>query len=103
MSRGHHQIKVGFDVMYSHSGGFGQEFGGGYLDGRFQINPLYETIPIATLITYNPALAPPGSPAGSTPIARHLRSRLAIRITASTIPCSACSRRTTGASSQPEL
>ena len=69
MSRGHHQIKVGFDVMNSYSGGFGQEFGGGYVDGRFQINPLYEKIPIATLMTYNPGLAPPGSPAGAPPIA----------------------------------
>ncbi len=39
LSRGKHQIKVGFDVMNSSSGGFGQEFGAGYTDGRFQINP----------------------------------------------------------------
>jgi hypothetical protein len=69
LSRGHHQIKLGFDVMNSYSGGFGQEFGGGYVDGRFQINPLYEKIPISTLMTYNPSLPPPGSPAGAPPIA----------------------------------
>jgi hypothetical protein len=71
MSRGHHQIKVGFDVMNSYSGGYGQEFGTGYVDGRFQINPLYEKIPITTLLTYNPSLAPPGAPAGAPPIAEN--------------------------------
>jgi hypothetical protein len=69
ISHGHHQIKTGVDVIYSSSGGYGQEFGNGYTDGRFQINPLYENIPISTLITYNPGLAPPGSPAGAPPIA----------------------------------
>ena len=69
MSRGKHQLKIGFDVIDSHSGGFGQEFGSGYVDGRFQINPLYETIPIATLVTYDPALPPPGSAPGAKPIA----------------------------------
>ena len=63
MSRGKHQIKVGFDAMNSSSGGYGQEFGAGYTDGRFQINPAYKTIPIATLLTYDPALPPPGAPA----------------------------------------
>jgi len=66
---GKHQLKFGFDVTNSSSGGFGQEFGGGYVDGRFQINPLYETIPIATLLTYDPALPPPGAAPGSPPIA----------------------------------
>ena len=47
----------------------GQEFGSGYIDGRFQINATYKTIPIATLLTYNPGLPPPGSPEGSPPIA----------------------------------
>jgi len=69
MSRGHHQLKFGFDVVNSSSGGYGQEFGSGYIDGRFQINAKYETIPIATLLMYNPALPPPGSPKGSPPIA----------------------------------
>jgi Carboxypeptidase regulatory-like domain/TonB dependent receptor-like, beta-barrel len=68
-SKGHHQIRTGFNVIYSSSGGYGQEFGSGYLQGRFQINSKYQTIPIATLLTYNPSLAPPGSPSGSPPIA----------------------------------
>ncbi|MFZ1134042.1 MAG: TonB-dependent receptor [Candidatus Korobacteraceae bacterium] len=69
LSHGHHQVKGGFNVIYSSSGGYGQEFGSGYIDGRFQINSKYETIPIPTLLTYNPSLAPPGSPKGSPPVA----------------------------------
>ncbi len=68
LSRGKHQLKLGADVIYSHSGGYGQEFGSGYIDGRFQVNPRYETIPITTLLNYNPALAPPGSSPGAPPI-----------------------------------
>ncbi len=68
LTRGKHQIKVGFDVMNSSSGGYGQEFGAGYTDGRFQINPLYKTIPIATVLTLDPALPPPGAPAGAPPL-----------------------------------
>jgi outer membrane receptor protein involved in Fe transport len=56
-------------VLYSSSGGYGTEFGSGYLDGRFQINSKYANIPIATLLTYNPNLPPPGSPAKSPPVA----------------------------------
>jgi outer membrane receptor protein involved in Fe transport len=59
-SKGRHQIKAGVDVIYSSSGGYGQEFGSGYLDGRFQINSAYAAIPIPTLLTYNPGLPPPG-------------------------------------------
>ena len=68
-SKGKHQIKTGFDVVYSSSGGYGQEFGSGYLDGRFQINSAYAKIPIATILTYDPGLPPPGSPAKSPPVA----------------------------------
>jgi len=68
LSRGKHQIKVGFDVVNSSSGGYGQEFGAGYVDGRFQINPLYKTIPISTVLTLNPSAPPPGAPAGSPPL-----------------------------------
>lgn len=68
-SKGKHQIRTGFDVVYSSSGGYGQEFGSGYLQGRFQINPAYANIPIPTLLTYNPGLPPPGSPPGSGPVA----------------------------------
>ena len=68
-SKGHHQIRTGFNVIYSSSGGYGQEFGSGYLQGRFQINSRYQTIPIATLLTYNPSLPPPGFPSNAPPIA----------------------------------
>ncbi len=68
LSRGKHQIKVGFDVVNSSSGGYGQEFGAGYVDGRFQINPLYKTIPISTVLTLNPSAPPPGAPPGSPPL-----------------------------------
>ncbi len=68
-SKGKHQIKTGFDVVYSSSGGYGTEFGSGYLDGRFQINSAYAKVPIATLLTYNPGLPPPGSPPKSPPVA----------------------------------
>ena len=59
--QGRHTLKVGFDLIESSSGGYGQEFGGGYVDGQFQINPCYATIPLATLVTLNPG-APPGIP-----------------------------------------
>jgi outer membrane receptor protein involved in Fe transport len=68
-SKGHHQIRSGFNMIYSSSGGYGQEFGSGYIDGRFQINSAYQNIPIATLLTYNPGLPPPGSPAKAPPVA----------------------------------
>jgi len=67
-SKGKHQIKTGFDVVYSSSGGYGTEFGSGYLLGRFQINSAYANIPIATLLTYNPGLPPPGAPPKSPPL-----------------------------------
>ncbi len=35
---GRHTIKAGFDLIESSSGGFGQEFGSGYLDGQFTLN-----------------------------------------------------------------
>jgi outer membrane receptor protein involved in Fe transport len=69
LSRGKHQLKLGFNVMNSSSGGFGQEFGAGYIDGRFQINPAYKNIPIDTLLTLNPSLPPPGSAPGAPPLA----------------------------------
>jgi outer membrane receptor protein involved in Fe transport len=36
---GSHEIKTGVDLVESSSGGFGQEFGTGFLDGQFTINP----------------------------------------------------------------
>lgn len=35
---GHHVLKTGVDLIESSSGGFGQEFGTGYLDGQFTLN-----------------------------------------------------------------
>ncbi len=68
-TKGKHQISTGFDVVYSSSGGYGTEFGSGYLDGRFQINSAYAKIPIATLLTYNPGAPPPGSGSKAPPLA----------------------------------
>ncbi len=36
---GKHSLKTGADVVYSSSGGFGQEFGGGFVQGQFQVKP----------------------------------------------------------------
>jgi hypothetical protein len=66
--RGHHNLKAGFDVIYSSSGGYGQEFGSGYIDGRFTINPQYATLPISEVLTLNPGLPPPGAPPGAPPL-----------------------------------
>jgi len=68
ISKGKHQIKTGVDVVYSSSGGYGTEFGSGYLLGRFQVNTAYQKIPISTLLTYNPGLPPPGAPPKSPPL-----------------------------------
>ncbi len=68
-TKGKHQIQSGFDVIYSSSGGYGTEFGSGYLLGRFQINSKYAGIPISDLLTYNPGVAPPGYPSSGPPLA----------------------------------
>jgi hypothetical protein len=68
-SKGKHQIKAGFDVSYSSSGGYGQEFGSGYLLGRFQINSKYANLPIAQVLTYNPGATPPGFGPKDPPLA----------------------------------
>ncbi len=68
-THGKHQIRAGFDVIYSSSGGYGTEFGSGYLQGRFQINSKYAKIPIATLLTYDPGATPPGFPSNGPPLA----------------------------------
>jgi Carboxypeptidase regulatory-like domain/TonB dependent receptor len=36
---GHHVIRAGADLVEASSGGFGQEFGSGFLDGQFTVNP----------------------------------------------------------------
>ena len=95
-THGHHALKGGFNVIYSSSGGYGQEFGSGYIDGRFQINSKYQTIPISTLLTYNPGLPPPGSPGGRRPSPAVSRNRLATPTTTSEKHFMASSCRTTG-------
>jgi TonB dependent receptor-like, beta-barrel len=37
--RGRHSLKAGAEVVYSSSGGFGREFGGGFVLGQFRVNP----------------------------------------------------------------
>ncbi|MGH9703176.1 MAG: carboxypeptidase regulatory-like domain-containing protein, partial [Candidatus Acidiferrales bacterium] len=53
--RGRHLLKGGFDLIQSSSGGFGQEFGSGFLDGQWAINnPAgcnYSAIAVATVIS----------------------------------------------------
>ncbi len=63
--RGRHVLKAGFDLIQSSSGGFGQEFGSGFLDGQWAINnPAgcnYSSIPVAQVISdlnTNPAGPP---------------------------------------------
>jgi len=65
--RGRHTLKMGFDLVESSSGGFGQEFGSGFIDGQFTINPCYATIPLSTLVTLNPGLPPPAPPPPGAP------------------------------------
>ncbi len=41
INRGRHNLKLGADMIYSSTGGFGQEFGGGFLLGQFRVRPTY--------------------------------------------------------------
>lgn len=41
LNKGKHSLKLGADVIYSSTGGFGQEFGGGFLLGQFRVKPAY--------------------------------------------------------------
>ena len=41
LARGRHSLKLGADLIYSSTGGFGQEFGGGFLLGQFRVRPTY--------------------------------------------------------------
>jgi carboxypeptidase family protein len=66
--RGRHTLKAGADLIWSSSGGFGQEFGGGFVAGRFQVNPACAFVPISVLATLDPgsaqaALCTAGTPA----------------------------------------
>ncbi len=72
--RGRHVLKGGFDLIESSSGGFGQEFGSGFLDGQWAINnPAgcnYSTIPVALVVsdlTANPAGPPAQAVCTGTP------------------------------------
>jgi hypothetical protein len=63
---GHHLLKTGFDLIESSSGGFGQEFGSGFLSGQWAINnPAgcnYAALSVADVIaslSANPAAPPP--------------------------------------------
>ncbi len=62
---GAHTWKVGVDLVHSSSGGYGQEFGSGYVAGRFQVNARYATLPVTQVLASNPGSAPAGQPAGS--------------------------------------
>jgi hypothetical protein len=69
--RGRHALKGGADLIWSSSGGFGQEFGGGFVDGRFTVNPACGTVPIAQLLTLDPSQPQPllcTGPGGNQPI-----------------------------------
>ena len=59
---GRHTLKAGFEVNHSSSGGYGQEFGGGYVQGRYQVNARYATLPVAQVQALNPGATPPGPP-----------------------------------------
>jgi hypothetical protein len=65
--RGRHTLKSGADVIWSSSGGFGQEFGGGFTLGRFTVNPACSTLPPAVLVTLNPGQAQPTLCTAGTP------------------------------------
>jgi len=65
--RGHHSLKAGAGLIWSSSGGFGQEFGSGFVDGRFQVNPACAAVPLATLVTLNPGSVQPAICTGGTP------------------------------------
>jgi hypothetical protein len=52
LTRGRHSMKTGADLIYSSSGGFGQEFGGGFTLGQFQIDPTV-TVPLSQLTIAN--------------------------------------------------
>jgi hypothetical protein len=65
--RGRHTLKAGTDLIWSSSGGFGQEFGGGFVAGRFQVNPACAFVPIPVLTTLDPGSAQPALCTAGTP------------------------------------
>ena len=48
VARGAHSLRLGGDLLHSSSGGFGQEFGGGYVMGQFTMKPGV-TAPVSAL------------------------------------------------------
>jgi hypothetical protein len=73
-ARGRHTLKSGIDLIESSSGGFGQEFGSGFLLGQWTINnPAscnYSSIPLASVLSdlsASPAGAPPQAVCTGTP------------------------------------
>jgi hypothetical protein len=46
--RGRHSLKAGAEVVYSSSGGFGREYGGGFVLGQFRVKPGI-TVPVSQL------------------------------------------------------
>src|SRR6185437_15467207 len=65
--RGGHTLKAGADLIWSSSGGFGQEFGGGFAAGRFQVNPACAFVPISVLTTLDPESVQPALCTAGTP------------------------------------
>ena len=65
--RGRHTLKAGADLIWSSSGGFGQEFGGGFAAGRFQVNPACAFVPISVLTTLDPESVQPALCTAGTP------------------------------------
>src|SRR6185369_4502739 len=53
LSRGRHSLKFGVDIIHTVSGGFGQEFGGGFLQGQFTVAPPFALLPISHLTIAN--------------------------------------------------
>jgi hypothetical protein len=64
--RGRHTLKAGAGLIWSSSGGFGQEFGGGFVDGRFAVNPACSAIPLSQLVTLDPSQPQPALCGGNT-------------------------------------
>jgi len=53
LSQGRHSLKFGVDIIHTVSGGFGQEFGGGFLQGQFTVAPPFALLPISQLTIAN--------------------------------------------------
>ncbi len=65
-THGRHTLRAGAGLIWSSSGGFGQEFGGGFVDGRFTVNPACSGIPLSQLATLDPSQPQPVLCGGNT-------------------------------------